>query len=139
MARPKSKTAVKRTVKKTDVKARRGRPPKSSAVTKKAGRRKVAVKRKTAVKRKATAKGPSMTVRMRELKQETRVAVKALKTEVAVLKKELSAARRSEAKLVKLFDAKDKAVAAFGAKWQAKAIKVTGKKKITRRRKRKVA
>jgi len=121
MARPKS-TAVKT----TGVK-RRGRPPKSAAAKKTAGR-------KTAVKSKATGKGPSMTVRMRELKQENRVVVKALKVEVAALKKELSASQRKEAKLVKVFEDKEKAVAAFGAKWQAKALKTVTTKKARRRK-----
>jgi len=121
MARPKS-TAVKT----TGVK-RRGRPPKSATAKKTAGR-------KTAVKSKATGKGPSMTIRMRELKQENRIVVKALKAEVAALKKELSDSQRKEAKLVKVFEAKEKAVAAFGAKWQAKALKTVTKKKPQRRK-----
>ena len=122
MARPKS------TVAKTTGVKRRGRPPKSATAKKAAGR-------KTAVKKTATGKGPSMTVRMREMKQENRVIVKALKVEVAALKKELSASQRKEAKLVKVFEDKEKAVAAFGAKWQAKALKTVTTKKTTRRRK----
>jgi hypothetical protein len=125
MARPKS-TAVKT----TGVK-RRGRPPKSAAAKKTAGK-------KTAVKSKVAGKGPSMTVRMRELKQENRVVVKALKVEVAALKKELSASQRQEAKLVKVFEDKEKAVAAFGAKWQAKALKTATPKKTRRRKVKKV-
>ena len=121
MARPKSTAA-----KTTGVK-RRGRPPKSATAKKTAGR-------KTSVKRKATGKGPSMTVRMRELRQENRVVVKALKIEVAALKKELSASQRQEAKLVKVFEAKEKAVAAFGAKWQAKALKSSTTAKPKRRK-----
>jgi len=126
MARPKSNTATG-SVKKTATKARRGRPPKSATAKK-------TIRRKTAVKRKTSAKGPSMTARMRELKQENRAVVKALKAEVAALKKELNESQRKEAKLIKLFDAKEKAVAAFGAKWQAKALKATTKKKTRRRR-----
>ena len=121
MARPKSTAAIKTTVK------RRGRPPKSATAKKTA-------RRKTAVKREATGKGPSMTVRMRELKQENRVVVKALKAEVAALKKELSESQRKEAKLVKVFEAKEKAVAAYGAKWQAKALKTVTKAKTQRRK-----
>jgi hypothetical protein len=71
---------------------------------------------------------------MRELKQESRIAIRALKAEVAGLKKELSDAQRREAKLVKVFDAKEKAVAAYGAKWLAKALKGTAKKKVVKRR-----
>lgn len=126
MARPESTKAAKRPATKTATKARRGRPPKSATAAKKTGRRKIVVKR--------AAKAPTMTARIRELKQEARTNTKALKMEVAALKKELSAARRNEAKLVKLFDAKDKAVAAFGAKWQAKAFKTSTKRKPRRRK-----
>jgi len=128
MARPKLTAAKKPSATKPAVKARRGRPPKSTTAKK-------ATRRKTAVKRTTTEKGPSMTVRMRELKQENRVVVKALKIEVAALKKELSASQRQEAKLVKVFEAKEKAVAAFGAKWQAKALKSTTPAKPKRRKK----
>jgi hypothetical protein len=76
---------------------------------------------------------------MRELKQESRVAIRALKAEVASLKKELNEAQRREAKLVKVFDAKEKAVTAFGEKWLAKALKNTTKKRVRRRRKSKMA
>jgi hypothetical protein len=76
---------------------------------------------------------------MRELKQESRVAIRTLKAEVASLKKELNDARRREAKLVKVFDAKEKAVAAYGAKWLTKALKTTATKRVRRRRKSKMA
>jgi len=128
MARPKSTSTTKRIVKAPGVKPRRGRPPKSASATTKATRK------KTSVKRKASAKAPSMTIRMRELKQESRIAIRVLKAEVAGLKKELSDAQRREAKLVKVFDAKEKAVAAYGEKWLAKALKGTAKKKVVRRR-----
>jgi hypothetical protein len=125
MARPKSTTATKGPAKKSGPKARRGRPPKSATAAKSKMRRKTG---------KSAAKTPSMTVRIRELRQESRVRIKELKMEVAALKKQLGDAERKEAKLVKVFDAKEKAVAAYGAKWLAKALKTATVKK-TRRRK----
>ena len=130
MARPKS-TVANRTATKPTVK-RRGRPPKSATA-------KATARGRASAKRKTSAKGPSMTVRMKMLKQENRAVVKALKDEIAALKKELSAAQRKEAKLIKIFEAKEKAVAAYGAKWQAKALKAITKKKTRRRNKTKKA
>ena len=119
-------------VKKTTAKkkpARRGRPPKKTT----------AKKRTTAARKKTTAKKKtvSATVQLRQARADARAKVKAVKDELTKVKADLKAAQKREAALMKMIDAKEKAVSSFATKWQAKAMKSLSKPTIRRRRRKK--
>ncbi len=60
---------------------------------------------------------------MKNFKAEAKAQISALKDEIKELKAELRAAAQKEAKLLKLFEAKTKAVARFAEKWEKDALK----------------
>ena len=60
---------------------------------------------------------------MKAYKAEAKTQISQLKKEISGLKAELKAAAQKEAKLLKMFEAKTKAVQAFATKWEKQALK----------------
>ena len=119
---------------------RRGRPPKAKTeaaapAPKRRGRPPKAKTEATAPKKPGRPAGVTAAVALRELKARTKDEIKALKAEIRELKADLKAAAQKEARILKAFEKRTKAMTAFAAKWDKDALKeIHSPKKRTRKK-----
>ncbi|MGF1643766.1 MAG: hypothetical protein ACFCUJ_08970 [Thiotrichales bacterium] len=151
MARPKKVPAPVAPAEPVKVPARRGRPPKAETLARLAEVKPVGRPPKAkAVGRPPKAKAvvpPPVTKRVgrppkaavavvaaadpvRALKAEMKQKLDEMKTELTAAKIELKESLKREAALLKMIEAKEKAVSSFSSKWQADALKKLGKKPL---------